>query len=140
MALRRLAALVVLLAASTACYHQVVQTGRTAGATVIDKPFVNGFLWGLVAAQDIDVTRECPAGVATVETEQSFANGLVAALTLGIYTPQHVRVTCAATRTSRAPAPEVRIPADADAAERVALSARAIALSVESDAPVVVRY
>jgi hypothetical protein len=41
--------------------------------------------------------------VARVETQLSFANQLVGLLTLGIYTPMDIRVTCAASR-SDAPA------------------------------------
>jgi hypothetical protein len=37
----------------------------------------------------------CPAGVARVETRQSFANGLVGMITFGIYTPMEIIVTCA---------------------------------------------
>lgn len=34
------------------------------------------------------------AGVAVVETQQSFLNGLVGVLTFGIYTPIQITVTC----------------------------------------------
>src|SRR5205814_8545441 len=86
-------ALVVL--SSAACFHQVVQTGRPAGPTVIEKEWVATWLWGLVAAQPIETRPMCPSGVATVTTETSFANGLVSFLTLGIYDPQHVTINCA---------------------------------------------
>src|SRR3954468_5461074 len=80
----------------SACFHQIVQTGRTPGPTVVEKPWVSTWIFGLVAAQPIDVRQQCPNGVATVDTQESFANGLVGALTLGIYTPQSVKITCAA--------------------------------------------
>ena len=88
--------LLALLSSATACFHQKVQTGVTPSATVVDEPFVATWLWGIVPARPIDVRQQCPSGVATVETRQSFMNGLVGVLTLGIYSPQHARVTCAA--------------------------------------------
>src|SRR5262245_35105262 len=93
---RRWVSVMLLAVSATACYHQVINTGRPAGTTVIDMPWVQGWLWGLVAPQPIETRAQCPSNVATVVTEMSFQNGLVSALTLGIYTPQHVTITCAA--------------------------------------------
>ena len=92
---RTLGALAIMLT-TTACFHQSVQSGLQPSSTVVEHTFVSTWLWGLVAAQPIDVRQQCPTGVAKVETEQSFVNGLVGAVTLGIYSPQHLRVTCAA--------------------------------------------
>jgi hypothetical protein len=92
--------------ATTACYHAVVETGRTPGSTVITKPWTNTFVFGIVPATEISTAAECPGGVARVETQQSFLNGLVGAITLGIYTPQEVRITCAAGSTGALPARE----------------------------------
>jgi len=78
-----------------------VQTGSAPAGDVVEKQFVATWLWGLVPSQEVDVRKQCPRGVATVETEQSFVNGLVSGLTLGIYTPQHVKITCAAATATR---------------------------------------
>lgn len=86
--------LTVALVATAGCFHQVVQTGATPAPTTVEHAFVATWLWGLVPAEPIDVRKSCPSGVATVETQQSFINGLVGALTLGLYTPQEVKVTC----------------------------------------------
>jgi hypothetical protein len=102
---KRWLSLTAALLLSAGCFHQVVQTGSAPGSTDVDKQYVTTWLWGLVPAQEIDVRSQCPRGTATVTTEQSFMNGLVGALTLGIYTPQHVTVTCASTTAS--------LPADA---------------------------
>lgn len=91
--------LALALLSTTACYRAVVETGRAAGPTVVQKNWVNTFVFGLVPAKPIDVTAQCPAGVARVETQQTFLNGLVGALTLGIYAPQSATITCAASRT-----------------------------------------
>jgi hypothetical protein len=85
---------VVLLAAS-GCYRQVVQTGRTPGPTVVHKPWTPAFLWGLVPPAPIDVSAQCRSGIATVETQESVPNWFATLLTLGIYAPRDVKVTCA---------------------------------------------
>ena len=105
MRVARAGVLCAVLLVSSACYRQVVQTGRTPAATVIDRPWTHTWLWGLVPASPIDVTSQCRSGIATVVTEQSFMNGLVGLLTLGIYAPRHVTITCA---TGSAMAPGAR--------------------------------
>jgi hypothetical protein len=127
---------------ASACFHQVVNTGRTAGSTQIDLPWVQGWLWGLVSPQPIETRAQCPSGVATVVTEMSFMNGLASALTLGIYTPQHVTITCATGGTASLPkgATELTIPSTATAQERTAIVNRAIEMSAEQGAPVVLRF
>ena len=92
---RRWLSLALCVGLSTGCFHQVVQTGSAPGTAKVEHWFVSTWLWGLVPAKEIDVRRECPAGVATIMSETSFVNGLISVLTVGIYTPQHVRVTCA---------------------------------------------
>jgi hypothetical protein len=55
------------------------------------------FIFGLVGEQTLDVRQFCPDGrVAEVETSANFLTGLVSVVTLGIYTPRKVYVTCAA--------------------------------------------
>ncbi|MEP6494925.1 MAG: hypothetical protein ABJF01_19720 [bacterium] len=130
-----------LLCATAACFHQAVETGRTPSATIVDKEWVPTWIFGLVAAPEIDTRQQCPTGVAIVETETSFMNGIVAIITIGIFTPQHVKVTCA-TGTAMLPpgAKEFRIPVEATADERSDIVARAIEQSSESHAPVVLRF
>ncbi len=54
------------------------------------------FLFGLVGTEEVDVKEFCPAGdVAVVRTGANFGTGFVSAITLGIYTPHKVYVTCA---------------------------------------------
>jgi len=133
--------LALLLLASNACYHQVVQTGHTPSSAVVDLPWVKTWLWGLVEAEPIDARPTCATGVAVIETETSFMNGLVGVLTFGIFTPQHVRITCA-TGTASLPsgASEMRIPINASTEERTAIVSRAVEQAAESHAPVVLRF
>lgn len=137
----RWSSLALVVFVGTACFHQVVQTGRAAGPTVIDKPWVSGWLWGLVANDEVDVRQSCPMGVAIVETEQSFGNGLVALVTIGIYTPQHVRITCASSSASLpAGTREIRIPTGATREAEAALVRQAIEQSAEAHVPVALRF
>lgn len=80
----------------TGCYHITVVSGTAPSPTVVDKPWQNSFVYGLVPPPEINVREQCPNGVQKVETEASFVNGLVSALTWSLYTPIHAKVTCAA--------------------------------------------
>lgn len=124
----------------SACFHQVVQTGRTPGTTVVERPWTATWLWGLVPAEEISVIAQCPNGVATIETQQSFANGLVGLLTLGIYTPQELRVTCASGSAALPSGRHIDVAHDAPVSDRVAAIHQAIALAVETHETVQVRY
>lgn len=46
------------------------------------------FLWGLVPTQSVDVGTRCPAGVAAVRERTTFTDGLLGALTLGVWQPR----------------------------------------------------
>jgi hypothetical protein len=94
--MRRNIFLAALLAfAVSGCYHVTVTSGAPEAATVVDKPWNNSFVYGLVPPPEVNTRAECPQGAAKVETEHSFLNVLVAAITWQLYTPIHVRVTCA---------------------------------------------
>jgi Bor protein len=98
-------------------------------------------LWGLVPAADINVTPQCPSGVALVETEQSFANSFVGLITLGIYTPQHVRVTCAAAGTSlRRLGGDILVAKDASPQQRSEALRAAIATAERTNLPVMLHF
>lgn len=88
--------LLALVLTSSGCYHAMVTTGLTPGAVVVDQPFASGWIYGLVPPSTVEAAATCPDGVAMVETELSFVNQLVGFLTFGIYSPMHIKVTCAA--------------------------------------------
>jgi hypothetical protein len=79
----------------TGCFHQVVDTGLPRSSTTVTKSFHPTFLFGLVKASPIDVRQQCPAGIAVAGTRLTFMNGLVGGLTLGLFTPHEVSITCA---------------------------------------------
>jgi hypothetical protein len=85
----------------TGCYHVTVNTGAPAASQVVDKPWQYSFVYGLVPPPELNVKDPCSQGVARVETERSFLNGLVGALTASIFTPMHARITCASGPVSR---------------------------------------
>lgn len=78
------------------CYHATIETGATPSTQVINKSFASGWIYGLVPPSTVSTAAQCPGGVARVETQLSFVNQLVSFLTLGIYTPMRITVTCAA--------------------------------------------
>ena len=98
---RYLSAVAALIVLGTGCYHVTVITGAPAAPTTIDKPWQNSFVYGLVPPPEIDAKATCTRGVAQVETERSFLNGLVGAITWSIYTPLHAKVTCASGPVAR---------------------------------------
>ncbi len=79
----------------TGCYQARMTTGKDASNTVVEEKWAPSFLYGIVPAR-VDVSDECPNGIASAERKFRFPNMLVNALTLGIYLPQSITVTCAA--------------------------------------------
>lgn len=56
------------------------------------RPF---FLWGIVGEQHVDVKSICKEkSVKQMQSQQTFVNGLLGAVTLGIYAPHSVKVWC----------------------------------------------
>jgi len=78
------------------CYHVTVVTSAAPPGTHVNREWQNSFVYGLVPPPELNVKDQCPQGVTKVETERSFLNGLVSALTWSIYTPMHTEVTCSA--------------------------------------------
>ncbi len=77
------------------CYHATITTGATPSSVTIDHKWASSWIYGLVPPATVETAQQCPAGVARVETRLSFLNQLVGLLTIGIYTPMDIRVTCA---------------------------------------------
>jgi hypothetical protein len=90
---------IALMVALAGCYEHTFTVGAGAPyAPVVEDEWQNFWLGGLIGHYRLDVERLCPTGDATIETKQTFLNGLVSALTSGIYTPTTVKVRC---RTGR---------------------------------------
>lgn len=135
----RVLLLVPMLAILSGCYRQVVNTGRTPSATTVSRPWTATWVFGLVAAKPIDVTQNCPAGIATVTTQMTVPNWLAQAVTLSIYAPRNVTVTCAQ-GTAMSGAQTIHVARGAsDAAFRKALETAA-QLAADTGEPVVLRF
>ncbi len=84
----------LIFAGVPACYHSVIDTGLQPGPVGYYEEWETAWLIGAVPAR-VDASDACQGPWARVETQQSFLNGIVTVLTLGIFSPRQVEVTCA---------------------------------------------
>jgi hypothetical protein len=134
-------AILTLAASLAACYHATIETGLTPSTQVLEQRFASSWIYGLVPPKTVQTASRCPDGVAKVETHLSFLNQLVHILTLGIYTPMHIKVTCAqSTGASPGTAATLTIPARANERAVQAVFRDAAAQAVEEGAAVLVRF
>jgi len=104
----------------TGCWQAKVTTNKEPGSTVVQDKWAPSFLYGLVGAK-VDVSGECPNGIASAERIIRVPNGIVGLITLNIYFPQTVTVTCAAGGSMSSAVPlkkNVVVPSNATNAER----------------------
>lgn len=100
---------------SVGCYTTVIRNGKPASlpTTQYDEKWHSGVVYGIAELSGpYDLSKACPSGWAEVETETSFLNGFVQALTFSLYNPQSVTIRCVATSAS---APSNNEPAPSDA-------------------------
>jgi hypothetical protein len=122
------------------CYHATVETGATPSTVVLDKSFASSWIYGLVPPDVVSTAEKCPDGVAKVETQHTFVNQLVGILTLGIYTPMQIRVTCAARGSASADGSSSMVVADTSAAAREHALNQAVSRAAASRGPVYLRF
>src|SRR5438552_17792348 len=124
------------------CFHATIETGLAPSNQVIEKGFASSWIAGLVPPSTVETQAKCPHGVSKVETQLSFVNQLVAFLTLDIYTPMNIKVTCAeGGRASVSPtAPTIDVGADATPEQIRDAISRAVGLSLRATAPAYARY
>lgn len=137
----RLGGLLVAVCVTADCFHATIETGRPASPETVDQAWASSWILGLVPPKTVEAAEKCASGVSKVETQLSFLNQLVGFLTLGIYTPMAIKVTCAAGGTAAAPteSPMLFVSTDADeTARRQAVSAAA-QLSLAEGRPVFLR-
>ena len=92
---RALAVLVaVSLVALAGCHNVRYDTGRPPSDRVVNVP-VNFFLWGLVGQKVVDLDAACPEGAATWQNRATVTDALLDVITLGIWSPRTVSITCA---------------------------------------------
>jgi hypothetical protein len=84
------------LALSACATHRINYSNPSVPAGGATKDYRQSFyLWGLVGGKEVDLARECPSGVAKIESKSSAIDGILAAITAGIYSPMSVHVQCA---------------------------------------------
>lgn len=94
-----------LLLSASGCYKATFYKNASVTKGEQHEEWTDFFVFGTVGTERIDVKKFCPTGdVAVVRTGGNVGTGLVGALTIGIYTPRKVYVTCAA----NGPSPSAR--------------------------------
>jgi hypothetical protein len=94
-----------LLLGTSGCYKATFYKDASAVKGEEHEEWTDFFVFGMVGSEQIDVKKFCSNGdAAVIRTGGNVGTGLVGALTIGIYTPRKVYVTCAAggpARTAR---------------------------------------
>jgi hypothetical protein len=113
----------------------------TPSSEVIEVPWAHSFIGGLVPPKVVNSEDQCSNGIARVETKLSFLNLVANAVTLGIYSPMSITVTCA-TGTMAANSDADIIEVDRDSSNEIVLESfgKAIELSAKNDRPTYVRF
>jgi hypothetical protein len=103
---------------SIGCYKHVfvIGAGAPTGQMIYDH-WENFWIAGLIGEKEVTVAQLCPSGNATIEAKQTFLNGLVSALTSGIYTPTTLRIRCQDGR-------QAALPLTSEDVERIVSDAR----------------
>jgi hypothetical protein len=125
-----------------ACYHATIDTGLAPSTTIVEKAWAASFIDGLVPPQTLETQAQCKNGVSKVETQLPFLNLLVGAITLGIYTPMSLKVTCAASGRASIPAGAATIQVGESPTPQQMHDAltQAIVQAVTSGAPVYIEH
>ncbi len=84
----------VLASTLTGCYTISYQT-KAAGSGQYHEDRGDFFFWGLAGDKTVDLKAMCPQGASRWKSQQTFVDGLLGVVTLGIYIPRHVTVECA---------------------------------------------
>lgn len=135
MKLRKLSGILALLSLG-ACYHATIETGLQPSSETIAQPWALSFVYGLVPPPTVQTAAKCKNGVAKVETQMSFLNGLVGSLTFGLFTPMDIKVTCSTgQRASVDGAAQIQVGADVQAAVQ-----QAAERTIRSGAPVYLMF
>ena len=124
------------------CYHATIDTGLAPGSKTVEM-WKHSWIYGLVPPSVVEAQSECENGVARVETQMSFVNGLVGALTFSIYTPMTVIVMCAADDMSSAAvdsASVVTVPYGSDYAEIMDAFGQAADKALVAEQPAYVQF
>jgi len=92
--LRRLLVVGALLTA-TGCYNVTYMSKTRMPSAVQHEENLNFFFFGLAGERDVQAGQMCPNGIAKIHNQQTFLDMFLFVITIGIYTPRTVTVTCA---------------------------------------------
>ncbi|MDT8368702.1 MAG: Bor family protein [Longimicrobiales bacterium] len=91
----QLAGLTLLLLGTAGCLEHTYTSGAGAPeGPVVYRSWHSHWLGGLIGEKNVTVEEHCPSGNATIHDEQTFLNGLVTAVTFGIYAPTRATIRC----------------------------------------------
>ena len=123
------------------CYHATIDTGLAPGSKTVEM-WKHSWIYGLVPPSVVEAQSECENGVARVETQMSFVNGLVGALTFSIYTPMTVIVTCAKDMSAIDEGAEtvVSLPYGSDYAQIMDAFGQAADMAMANEQPTYVQF
>ena len=142
MVISRSAALLGAVVALSGCFHATIETGLPPGTQTLEKPWASSYVFGLVPPETVETASRCPNGVARVETQRTFLNMVVAAITFSIYTPMFIRVTCAGpdTPVEDADRSQLMIEDGTNLDDKQRTFREAAKLSVKEGQPVLIRF
>ena len=138
----RIGLLMMVAVLSAGCFHATIETDLAPSNRRIENKWASGWILGLVPPPTVETAQRCPNGVARVDTERSFLNQIVSILTIGIYTPMSIVVTCAAGPSGEDAADEasMQVSPGASMEEKQLVFQQAAALSAELGAAVYVNF
>jgi hypothetical protein len=99
MKLKGTAAMLAAAFLATGCYTTRFQSNLAPGGAKYEEKG-NYFLWGLVGEKEVDLKKLCPAGASRWQNQQTFVDGLLGFITIGIYIPRTINVECTAGKAS----------------------------------------
>ncbi len=140
MTISRSAVLLGAVVALSGCYHATIETGLPPGTQTLEKAWASGWVFGLVPPSTVETASRCPNGVARVETKLSFLNMLVSLITISIYTPTYIQVTCASTSMEEAERSQLMIKDGANLEEKQRAIRDAAELSARKGQPVLIQF
>jgi hypothetical protein len=86
-----------LLLATSGCYKATFYKNASVVKGDEHEEWTDFFVFGTVGSEEIDVKKFCSNGdAAVIRTGGNVGTGVIGILTIGIYTPRKVYVTCAA--------------------------------------------
>jgi hypothetical protein len=134
--MRRAFVLVLSVISITSAQAQAQDSTSMSARVTAAKQWATTFVYGVVPAAVAQAAAQCQDGLAKVRRGQTPANTLVSIVTIGMFNPITILVTCALPSEK----PAIDVPADATLDERRNAMADAVDESLKTHRWVVVRY